>query len=141
MSFISLLNEFGGSKEGRKTFTSKEGTKGRKRGGVVKSQKSRVKVYDSIMDALRHGQFGEIFSTTGSDRLYVITKRKWGHDPEQAVGSKVAKGFTPGSATPSADWGSIRKYSARTKMRHGRNREARLKKRYANKLALNPKPR
>lgn len=141
MAFFNLLTEARGSKEGRSAFTSKEGTKGRRRAGVVKSQKSRVKVYNSIMDALKHGQFGEIFSTTGSDRLYVITKRKWGHDPEQAVGSKVAKGFTPGSATPSADWDSIKKYSARTKMRHSRNREKRLKDKYASNLSLNVKPR
>lgn len=134
----SLLLE---STEGRKVFTSREGTKGRRRADVVKSTKSRVKVYSSIMDALKHGKFGEIFSTTGSDRLYVITKRKWGHDSEQVVGNKVAKGFTPGSATPSADWDSIKKYSARTSMRHARRNEKRIKDKYASNISMDVKPR
>jgi len=130
MSFLSIINEAKGSE----VFGSKEGTKGRQRKGVTKSTKSRVKVYPTIMDALRQGKFGDIFSTDGSERLYVITKQKWGTDDEQAVGNKVAKGFTPGSATPSADWKSIKKHAVRTRLRHRKTSDNRLKKKYANRI-------
>ena len=132
MSFLSLINEAKGSK----VFGSKEGTKGKRRQGVAKAQKSRVKVYPSIMTALKHGRFGEIFSTDGSERLYVITKQKWGHDKDQVVGNRVAKEFTPGSATPSADWKSIKKHAARTRMRHGADRSRSLRKKYGNRIKL-----
>ena len=32
----------------------------------------------------------------------------------------IAKGFTPGSSTPSSAWGSIKKHAARTELRHGK---------------------
>jgi len=130
MSFLSLINEAKGSK----VFSSKEGTKGRSRSGIVKSTKANAREYPSIMAALQSGHFGDIFTTDGSDRLYVITKRKWGKDPEQAVGNKVAKGFTPGSATPSANISSIRQHALRTKHRYRADLDNRLRRRFAKRI-------
>ena len=135
MSFYSLIIEAKGSK----VFSSKEGTKGKGRSGIVKSTKSRAREYPSIMTALRSGNFGDIFTTDGSDRLYVITKRKWGKDTDQLVGNKVAKGFTPGSATPSADFNSIKKHSVRTKLRYRSSSDVdpRSKAKHASKIKKN----
>lgn len=101
-----------GSAEGR--------SKMRKGGAKTKSSKSRVKVYDSITNALRKGYVGQIFSTKNSNRLYVITKRKWGTDNEQAVGGRVAKGFSPGSIP--SKFADVKKYAVRTLVRHGKQR-------------------
>jgi len=84
---------------------------------IAKSQKSRVKVYDTIMDALKHGYVGQIFSTRGAKRLYVITRRKWGQSGQQEFNGKVAKGFSPG--TIPSDWKNVKKYSTRTMQRYG----------------------
>jgi hypothetical protein len=81
---------------------------------VANPIKSRAKSYDSINQALTVGNYGDIFTTKAANRLYVITKAKWGKKSK----GKVAKGFTPGSATPSADFPSIQKHSARTKLRY-----------------------
>ena len=132
MSLYSIITEAKGSK----VFSSKEGTKGRNRAGVVKSEKARAKEYPSIMTALTKGNFGDIFTTDGSSRLYVITKRKWGKDDEQSVGSKVAKGFTPGSATPSADFNSIKKHAVRTRMRYRKDVSKSLADKYGKKIKL-----
>ena len=133
MSFLSLINEAKGSK----VFGSKEGTKGKNRAGVTKAQKSRVKIYPSIMSALRSGQIGDIFSTDGSERLYVISKQKWGSDKDQVVAGRIAKGFTPGSATPNATWPSIKKHSVRTKLRHRRGSiGSDFKRKYGNRIKL-----
>jgi len=132
MSFLSIINEAKSD-----VFGSKEGTKGRNRAGVTKSQKSRVKVYPSIMSALRSGQIGDIFSTDGSERLYVISKQKWGTDKDQVVAGRIAKGFTPGSATPAATWPSIKKHSVRTKLRYRRSSVSnKLKKKYGDRIKL-----
>ena len=82
MDLLSVIKETRatkaqGSAEGR--------AKMKKKNGHTKASKSRVKVYDSITNALKKGYVGQIFSTKGSDRLYVITKRKWGKDDEQEV--------------------------------------------------------
>ena len=129
MSLYSLITEAKSN-----VFGSKEGTKGKQRKGVTKAGKSRVKVYPSIMSALKVGKFGDIFSTDGSERLYVVTKRKWGKDDEQAVGNRVAKGFTPGSSTPSSSWSSIKKHAVRTKLRHRKDKDTRLKQKYAARI-------
>ena len=129
MSLYSIITEAKSN-----VYGSKEGTKGKNRPGVLKSQKSKVKVYPSIMDALKNGNIGDIFSTDGSERLYVITKRKWGKDDEQMVSGRVAKGFTPGSATPSADWGSIKKHSIRTKMRYRSETSKALESKYGKRI-------
>lgn len=80
-----------------------------------KAQSSRARSYKSITTALKKGSMGQIFTTKGADRLYVITKRKWGTDNEQMVSGRVAKGFAEG--TPYKD---VKKYSLRTLQRHGK---------------------
>lgn len=88
----------------------------------TKSAKSRVKVYDSITDALRKGYPGQIFSTKDADRLYVITKQKWGTDPEQIISGRSAKGFS--DATP---FERVKKYAVRTLLRHGKQKSKKFK--------------
>ena len=110
---IDCLEEARGSTEGRKAYTSKEATKADKK----KSFKGRVRTYDSIKAALSDGSYGQIFTTKAAGRVYVISKGKWG---AKSGRGKIAKGFTPGSATPSAKWPSVKKHAARTLLRHGR---------------------
>ena len=102
-----------GTSTGTKVYSSKEGAKKE----TKKSYKGRVKTYGSIKQALAAGPVGQIFSTTAADRLYVISKGKWG---KKSGRGKIAKGFTPGSATPSADFASVKKHAARTMLRHGK---------------------
>jgi len=84
-------------------------------------------VYNTIKDALKKGGPGHIFTTKGAGRTYVISKRsKGGTDPKTVVSGKIAKGFTPGSATPSADWKSVKSHAARTKVKHGKATETKL---------------
>ena len=116
-----------GSKEGREKFSSKEGTKGR----AVKARKSRVKVYDTIDAALKSGApYGSIFSTKAADRLYVISKPTWGEKSRAGGNTRIAKGFTPGAATPSASWPSIKAHAVRTGLKHGKSKSKRLTKVY-----------
>ena len=110
---IDYLNEARGSKEGRKAYASKSATTDDKK----KSFKGRVKTYDSIRSALSDGSYGQIFTTKAAGRLYVISKGKWG---EKSGKGKIAKGFTPGSATPSAKWASVKKHASRTLLRYGK---------------------
>jgi hypothetical protein len=110
---IGSILEARGSKSGREVYASKEGTKR----NVKKSFKSRVRTYDSISKALNSGQYGEIFTTKAAGRLYVISKGKWG---SKSGRGKIAKGFTPGSSTPSAGWDSVKKHAARTMLRYGK---------------------
>lgn len=79
------------------------------------SPKARAKTYASISQALADGSYGDIFSTKTANRLYVITKAKWG---KKSGHGKVAKGFTPGSSTPSSDFSSVKKHAARTRLRY-----------------------
>jgi hypothetical protein len=99
-----------GSKAGREAIHSFD------QKSHVNPKKSRVRVYNSITDALRRGYVGQIFSTKGADRLYVITKQKWGTDKEQIVNGRSAKGFTPGSIP--SDFKDVKKYAVRTMVRH-----------------------
>jgi len=123
MNLVDLIREAKGaggrgSAEGRAKGL---GSKTRK----AKSSKSRVKVYRSITDALSKGHVGQIFSTEGSNRLYVITKQKWGKDDEQAVGGRTAKGFSPGSIP--SDFTDVKKYAVRTMLRHGSQKSDKFK--------------
>tara|TARA_R100000008_G_C3560095_1_gene155618 strand:- start:118 stop:489 length:372 start_codon:yes stop_codon:yes gene_type:complete len=93
----------------------------------AKALKSKVKTYDTIKAALSDGYYGQIFSTKGAGRLYVISKGKWG---SKSGRGKIAKGFTKGSATPSADFPSIKKFAARTMVRHGKRSKHSLGKKY-----------
>ena len=112
-----------GSKKGREKYASKEGAKKK---GAVKSLKSRVRIFSTIAHALEQGHVGQIFSTTGSDRLYVVSKAGWGSKSK----GKIAKGFTPGSSTPSSDWKSVKAHSMRTSLKHGSTSSSRLMKKY-----------
>ena len=114
---LSLFEE----KKGREVYTSKEGTSRKKH----TASKSRVKTYASIKDALADGFVGQIFTTTAADRLYVISKGKWG---KKSGRGKIAKGFTRGSSTPSSDFNSVKKHAARTLLRHGKGSEKLAKK-------------
>lgn len=91
----------------------------------TKAAKSRVRIYKSITDALKKGYMGQIFSTVGSDRLYVITKAKWGKDDEQIINGRSAKGFTPGSIP--SKFQDVKKYAVRTLVRHGGATSKKLK--------------
>lgn len=102
-----------GSKAGReKMLTAKQKTHGN-------PLKSRVKIYSSIMDALRKGYVGQMFSTVESDRIYVITIQKWGDSDEQVYAGRIAKGF---NSFPDA-----KKFAARTMVRHGKSTSKQLK--------------
>ena len=122
MDLVNLIKETRatkgkGSDEGR--------SKMRKATRKTKASKSRVKVYKSITDALSKGYVGQIFSTENSDRLYVITKQKWGKDDEQEVGGRTAKGFSPGNIP--SKFSDVNKYAVRTMMRHGKQRSEKFK--------------
>ncbi len=124
--FNILLEDAGkgkGSKKGREKYASKKGATQK---GAVKSVKSRVRIYTSIAKALEQGKVGEIFSTTGSDRLYVVSKADWGKKSK----GKIAKGFTPGASTPSSDWKSVKAHSMRTSLKHGASTGGNLMKKY-----------
>jgi hypothetical protein len=114
-----------GSKSGRDKMMSGKGK------AHSFSAKSRVKVYPSIKKALCTGFIGQIFSTTDSDRLYVITKRKWGTDDEQECGGRVAKGFSPG--TIPSTFRDVKKYAARTLIRHGKSSSSNLNRYFKSK--------
>lgn len=123
MDLVNLIRETRatkgkGSEEGRSKGLNSKGRK-------AKASKSRVKVYRSITDALRKGYVGQIFSTEKSDRLYVITKQKWGKDNEQMIGGRTAKGFSPG--TIPSKFSDIKKYAVRTMMRHGKQKSDKFK--------------
>lgn len=98
-----------GSEEGRSAIH------GARKRAHTKASRTRVKVYKSIMDALSKGYVGQMFTTRDSDRLYVITVRKWGEDPEQTVGGRSAKAFY--------SFKDAKRYSVRTLRRHGRHNE------------------
>ncbi len=92
--------------------------------GVVTSRKSKVVNYPSIKIALRRGYPGQIFSTKGAARIYVISTAKWG----KKSSGRIAKGFTPGSATPSADWKSVKGHAVRTMRKHGGQKSKKFEK-------------
>jgi len=92
--------------------------------GPVTAKKSKVKNYPSIKIALRRGYPGQIFSTKGAARLYVISQAGWG----KKSSGRIAKGFTPGSATPSANWDSIKGHSVRTMKKHGKQKSRKFEK-------------
>tara|TARA_R110002153_G_scaffold177658_2_gene330842 strand:+ start:677 stop:1126 length:450 start_codon:yes stop_codon:yes gene_type:complete len=113
-----------GSKKGREKYTAPKDSPKKK--GAVKAKKSRVRIYPTIADALRLGKVGEMFSTEGADRVYVISKADWGSKSK----GKIAKGFTPGSSTPGSDFKSMKAHAVRTMLKHGTTKSARLEKLY-----------
>lgn len=82
-----------------------------------KAVKGRVKTFDTIKSALSSAGYGSMFTTKAAGRLYVVSKGKWG---AKSGRGKIAKGFTPGSATPSAKFSSVKKHAARTLLRYGK---------------------
>ena len=142
MDVINLLEKLEEEKSSR--YPSGRGKYYTKKKTGNLSIKSRVKVYATIKDALKAKGPGHIFSTKGSRRLYVISKRTHGGtDSESVVSGKIAKGFTPGSATPSAEWGSVKDHASRVGTKYGTTnapkrsakarREARKGKKYKRK--------
>lgn len=125
MKFVDALTILNERKRGDKVYTSGEGATRK----TALPQKGRVKSFNTIGDATAKGQYGQIFSTPGSNRLYVISKGKWG---AKSGRGKIAKGFTPGSATPSASFDSIKKHAARTALRYG-NASDRLAAKYGSR--------
>ena len=128
MNITDLLDIFSegrsGYKKGREVYTSKEGSKK----VTTKSRKGRVKTFANIKTALDQGFYGQIFSTKAADRLYVISKGKWG---KKSGRGKIAKGFTPGVATPKPGrWPQVKGYSIRTQARHSGRTSKRLEKKY-----------
>ena len=116
MNIINILQEMGrGSTEGRDKMLKRRGPK-------RKASKSRVRVYNSITHALKNGYVGQIFSTKDADRLYVITKQKWGKDDEQIISGRSAKGFPTG-----APFSTVKKYAVRTMLRHGKQKTSKFK--------------
>lgn len=113
-----LRGEFGSQGGGRKSAVGGGRMASPSRSAdKASAEKSRVTVYNSIDDALHKGFFGQIFSTTGSERLYVITQTKWGKSGQQTVGNKTAKGFSKGSIPSS--FGDVKTFAVRTLQRHG----------------------
>jgi len=78
--------------------------------GETEAKKSRIPTYKSINHALNTGDYGLIFTTPQSDRIYVVTRGTWGEKSK----SKVVKGF---ALSTSMD--KIKKFAKRTKVKHG----------------------
>jgi hypothetical protein len=118
MKFLDLINESRfeqgqGSIEGRAGFVSGQNSEKEK----LRSTKGRVRVFASIAKALAALDYGQVFSTVASNRLYVVTKPTWGEKSRQN-GNKVAKGFSAG--TPFSE---IRGYAERTMKKHAEKRD------------------
>lgn len=113
MRILELLKESRfeqgqGSKSGREGFVSGQAADREK----LRSTKGRVRVFSSIAKALVALDYGQVFSTVASNRLYVVTKPTWGEKSKQH-GNKVAKGFAAG--TPFSE---VRGYAERTMKKH-----------------------
>jgi len=112
MSVINVLQLLNEKSSGR--YPSGRGsykTKGKSGNLAIKS---KVKVHDTIKKALSGHGPGHIFSTKGSRRLYVVSKRTHGGtDSKSVVSGRIAKGFTPGSSTPGSEWSSVKDHAAR----------------------------
>lgn len=64
--------------------------------GKSTASKSKVRTYSTIDAALGSDTVGgDLFTTKGSDRIYIVTAKPWG-DKTQSVHGKTAKGFSPG---------------------------------------------
>lgn len=113
MKFLDLIKESRfeqgqGSSSGRSGFATKDAASREK----VRSGKSRVKIFPSIAKALAALDYGNIFSTVASNRIYVVTRPSWGEKSHEH-GEKVAKGFSSG--TPFSE---IKGYAVRTMRKH-----------------------
>jgi len=76
----------------------------------VDPKRAKLPMFQTIRDGITKTGFGGIFTTPGSDRIYVTSKASWG---KQSNG-RIAKGFP--ADTPMQE---IKGYSERTKVKHG----------------------
>lgn len=121
MKFIDALTEIN---EGRaQVDTDKDQSK-------KKAFKGRVKNFSTLKQATSKGKPGQIVTTKGSNRIYVLSKGKWGKKSGRGT---IAKGFTPGSSTPGSDWESVKKHATRTTLRHGEGGSKKLAKKYGSR--------
>lgn len=104
------------SESGKGSASGRASIQNYKKKGHANPVKSRVRIYPSIHKALEKGYVGQKFSTKNADRLYVITKQKWGKDKEHIVNGRVAKGFSPGSIPSS--YSDVQGYAIRTMQRY-----------------------
>ena len=86
--------------------------------GMIQSKKSKVKIMPSIKDGTRSTPPGGVFSTPKSNRIYVVTKHKWGHKKPISGNNNVYKGFS--ADTPIED---IKGFADRTKERYGKKQQ------------------
>jgi hypothetical protein len=88
-------------------------------------------VYDTIQQALERTVPGRIWTTDGANRTYVTSVGR-GTQKKQvpSSGGRIAKGFTPGSSTPSSSWSSIKAHAVRTSLKHKTASGKRLKQTY-----------
>ena len=97
--------------------------------GKSTAMKSRVKVYDTLEKGLCKGFPGQMMSTKGSKRVYVISKgRKKQKSHVPSCSGRIAIGFTPGSSTPDSKFTSIKAHSVRTMKKHGKQRSKKFDK-------------
>ncbi len=93
----------------------------------VKSKKSNVPVYKTIKGALSSGELkaGDLFSTTRSSRIYMVTAKPWGKGKDkstpQTAAGLTAKGFSGGGeqSPTSTSMKTLKKVSKRAKERGG----------------------
>jgi hypothetical protein len=104
------------SESGKGSASGRASIQNYKKKGHANPVKSRVRIYPSIHKALEKGYVGQKFSTRNADRLYVITKQKWGKDKEHIVNGRVAKGFSPGTIPSS--YSDVQGYAIRTMQRY-----------------------
>ena len=123
MKFLDLIKESRfeqgqGSSSGRSGFATKDAA-GREK---LRSTKSRVKIFPSIAKALAALDYGNMFSTVASNRIYVVTRPSWGVKSHEH-GEKVAKGFDAG--TPFSE---VKGYAVRTMRKHAGENSEKFKK-------------
>ena len=82
-------------------------------------KKLKIRLYKTIMQGVLQADYGEIFSTSKSDRIYVVTKPTWGKKSKLSNVNKVYKGF-PGD-TP---LNYIKAYADRVRKRYGKTHKA-----------------
>lgn len=105
---LYLKDELSGSLQTEEFSMFKHASPNKK--GKLDAKKAKVRTFPSISDALGNSNYGQIFTTPQSDRIYVITRGTWG----DKSADKVVKGFK--ATTP---FSQILGYSKRTKAKHG----------------------
>lgn len=82
-------------------------------------KKLKIRLFKTIMQGVLQADYGEIFSTAKSDRIYVVTKPTWGKKSHLSRINKVYKGFS--GDTP---LNQIRAYADRVRKRYGKTHKA-----------------